>query len=146
MVILIINKVPVYRSGIFFFLKEKFPDDLIIESDSLVSFNLSCADQAIDLIIIAIDQSIETNNIQLVRQAKTHYPGTGIIVFDGKSTETYLITAYLKAGISGYLSNETDLWEFVKCIEEVLAGKKYIGQEILWKMLHLMSFENSNRR
>ena len=145
MVILIINKVPVYRIGILFILKERFPDDVIIESDSILSFNLSYAEMAVDLIIIVIDQSIEMNNIQLVRQTRTRHPDAGIVVFDRKS-KTYLIAAYLKAGVGGYLSNEADLGEFIKCIEEVLAGKKYIGQEVLWKLLHLTPPKNTGRR
>jgi DNA-binding NarL/FixJ family response regulator len=123
-------------------LKNKFSHDTVIESESITSFNGNYEGKTVDLIAITIGQTLEMNDILGILKTKIWYPAASIIVFGGKP-DSNVAAAYLNAGVSGYLSNESESWEFDKCVEDVLAGKKYVSQETLWMLLQFSGTKNA---
>lgn len=136
MTILIVDKISIYRCGMGLFLKDRFPDDKIMESESITSYRVDNPGRTVDLIVTRVDLAQESSDIDDIFKASALYPTVRIIVFGGRS-ESKTVIGYLKAGISGYLSSEVEPEELAKCIEEVRKGKKYISQEVLWTLLDL---------
>lgn len=136
MTILIVDKVSIYRCGMVLFLKDRFPDDKIIESESITSYRGDNPGRTVDLIVTRIDLALESSDTDSIFKAIVLYPTARIVVV-GDRSESKTVIGYLKAGISGYLSSEVEPEELAKCIEEVREGKKYISQEVLWILLDL---------
>lgn len=135
MTILVVEKVPIYRYGLVTFLKQRFADAVVLESDSIISFISNDPDETVNLIVARADSAGE-DSANDVLTARELYPAAKIIVFAG-TAEYEVVTASLNAGVSGYFSGEGDLDEFVKCVEGVSEGKKYISPDILWMLLDL---------
>lgn len=136
MTILVVEKVPIYRYGLVTFLKQRFADALVLESDSIISFISNDPDETVDLIVARADSAIGDSESNDVLKARELYPAAKIIVFGG-TAEYEVVIANLNAGVSGYFSGEGELEEFVKCIQGVAGGKKYISPDILWILLDL---------
>jgi len=143
MVISLIDKTPIYRSGVSFLLKKELSEDTVVmEYESFFSFKKSRASVQFDLIILAIEQLSEMLIMPNLYEAKRSFPNAGLIVI-GKGIHPDSIVEYLSVGVSGYLDNEAGLDELKKCIKDVSAGKKFISEGLFWKLLNI---EHRNKR
>ncbi|WP_254560539.1 response regulator transcription factor [Dyadobacter diqingensis] len=129
MKIAIIDKYPLLRSGLKYFLKKHYAKAIVVESRSVSSFKEESLGQE-DLIIIGISQSAQDDNLELIREVKRLYPMVKFIGFD-ENPEPSMVVAYIKAGIRGYLTKQTDISQLQECIAQVLEGKIYMSQEIM---------------
>lgn len=134
MTILVVDKVPIYRYGLATFLKNRFTDALVLESERIISFISNDPDETVNLIVVREDSATGSSDGNEVLTARELYPAAEIIVF-ALTIEYKTVIANLNAGISGYFSGIGELEEFAKCIKEVTEGKKYISQDILWVLL-----------
>ena len=128
--IVLIDKHPILRTGLAFFLKDHFNEATILESDSVTTFHESYRDQKPDLIILGISQDSTGNNLSFINIVKKKYPKASIVLYDEKPG-TSMVFHYLKAGIKGYLSKQNNLTELIDCISDVLKGRRYICNEVL---------------
>lgn len=136
MTILILDKVPVYRHGMVLFLKSTFPDVTIIESEIIDSFRCDQIEESLDLIVASVNRDFGSSGSDDIFKIRKWYPAARVVVFEN-NPEYEQVIDHLNAGVSGYFSAEEDLDEFARCIKEVLEGKRYISQEILWTLLDL---------
>ena len=130
MVIALIDKHPILRTGLVFFLKDHFNEATILESDSIITLNESYRDQKPDLIILGISQDSNGNNFNYINLVKKRYPKSSIILYD-ENPGTSIVFNYLKAGIKGYLSKQNNLSDLIDCMNDVLKGKRYIGNDVM---------------
>ncbi|WP_221393266.1 response regulator transcription factor [Dyadobacter sp. NIV53] len=130
MTIALIDKHPILRTGLVFFIKDHFTEATILESDSIVTFYESYRDQKPDLIILGISQDSNSNNLNFINLVKKKYPKAAIVLYDEKPG-TSMGFHYLKAGVKGYLSKQNNLTELIDCITDVLKGKRYICNDVL---------------
>ena len=130
MTIALIDKHPILRTGLVFFLKDHFNEATILESDSITTFNESYKDQKPELIILGISQDSSANNLSFINLVKKKYPKSSIVLYDEKPG-TSMVFHYLKAGVKGYLSKQNNLTELIDCITDVLKGKRYICNDVL---------------
>ena len=149
--IIIIDKYPILRQGLDFFLKDHFKEARILDSDSIINFQKLHPDQSPDIIILGIDENPVTPTLDFVEMSKNWYPKSNIIIFDDRTNDlktartlainalynynstieisadnalcyTSLTDPYLKAGVNGYLSKQTSISQLIGCIEAVLKG------------------------
>lgn len=135
----LIDRYPVLRLGIKDLLVDHFKDINVWESHTINGFQESFPGQKPDLFIIGINQVPVGYGIDLVNRTKLGYPSVDVIVYDENSNPS-MIHDYFQAGVNGYLSKQADLDELVKCISEVLKGKRYVGSEEIVEWLLSRNF------
>lgn len=84
----------------------------------------------------------ETFGIQTIKDIKTRYRGTKIIVFSQQPDEIYALST-IKAGASAYISKMVHGNEFKLAFERVLRGGIYLS-EYLTQQLNDRNFKNSH--
>lgn len=95
---------------LFKFLKNKIPDVLIMEIDLP-----------------------EINGITALRNIKSQFPGTKMLVFTCHPEEMYALSA-IKAGASGYLSKTVSTEILQQAIQQVARGGIYLNKNITEKI------------
>lgn len=125
----IIDKQPILRTGLRLFLKKYFKDSTILPAENIQSFTPLYTEHKPDLFILGMGIGPKTDSFDSIKIVKKQFPNAVILVYDQKSDAT-LLPIYLKAGVSGYLSKESDLEELNECINLILAGKQYICRHI----------------
>ncbi|REA56519.1 hypothetical protein DSL64_26745 [Dyadobacter luteus] len=128
MTILVVDRIPFYRYGTIGFLKDTFPEYTLAESETIRSESQVNP----DVVVIRADQE-NTNDIP---GARLRYPTANLIVI-GVMAELDVVAGYLNAGVSGFLSIDSELKEFTKCFHDVLEGRRYVSQDIFWLLLDL---------
>lgn len=68
-------------------------------------------------------------NKKAIIKIKNQYPAAKLIVYD-ENAELILGLSYLKLGSDAYVSKKAALLELNQCVENLLAGKKYISREV----------------
>lgn len=140
MKIALINKVPIYRSGMAFFLRGELPHETeIIESES-VSRLQADGPLDIDLIIMATEQMSDMLVVPSILEAKKNYPFSKLIMV-GKKESPSSIISYFSLGVLGYVDNEAALSELTRCVENVEAGKKFVNLDLLWTLASEARFQ-----
>ena len=130
--ILIADHHPITREGISSLLKEK--DDLniigsVTTGNELFKF---LKNQIPDVLIMEIDLP-EINGISALRNIKTQYPGTKMLIFTCHPEEMYALSA-IKAGASGYLSKTVSTDSLQQAIQQVARGGIYLNKNITDKI------------
>ncbi|MEN9597718.1 MAG: hypothetical protein RL596_29 [Bacteroidota bacterium] len=69
------------------------------------------------------------SGIEILKQIKTHAPGTPVLMLSMHSPEQYAVRA-IKAGASGYLTKESAPYELVTAVQQILNGRKYITNKV----------------
>lgn len=130
MKIVVIDNFPILRSGITTFLKEHFPNATLLETGTISSFSEQVHKVKVDLFILGISESSNTDNLATIDQIRKMHPDSKFIGYDEKP-EAGRILSYMNSGTSGYISKHAELTELKKCIREVLEGRKFISQDII---------------
>ena len=133
MIIAIINKTPIYRSGMAFFLREELPNETVIESESISALEKNKSVEGIDLIVMEANPNPEAHTVPNIMEAKNSYPSSKLILVGAKLDPSSIIN-YFSLGVSGYLDNDAALSELARCIENVSVGKKFISLDLLWAL------------
>jgi len=119
----IIDRNAILRTGLKTILSQNFPNMRILEAESVDSYH---GDLHPDLVVFA-QQRDSSITAEISQFKKEHKPGTMIVydmVFDVR-----VIQECFKIGVAGCISGQTSESEFLKCVREVLDGKRYIGQD-----------------
>ena len=69
------------------------------------------------------------DQIEILKQIKTHMPNTPVLMLSMHSPEQYAVRA-IKAGASGYLTKESAPYELVTAVQQILSGRKYITNRV----------------
>lgn len=132
----VIDKHPVFRKGLNHIIHGNFEDVKILEADSVVHFYESFSDQNPDIFIIGVGQHGEERTIKPILMIKKWYPSGNVIVYDEDHKPSLLISEYLKVGVNGYLTKESELDEILDCMKDVAGGKRYLNGDFLIWMLN----------
>lgn len=89
-----------------------------------------------DLAVIDISLK-DSNGIDLVRDAHTHYPNLAILVLSMHNEGVYA-ERVLRAGASGYITKDEAIERFVLAIRKVLAGEVYLTDKLASSLLSRM--------
>ncbi len=127
---LLIDDHVVVRSGIKLLLSNIYKDSDISEAKD--------GDTAMELVktnhydFVMLDvQMPNTDSFALMEYFKVNYPLLKVLVFSMNSENIYALR-YIRAGAMGFISKDAPLDEIKIAIEQVLNGKKYISEEMLF--------------
>ena len=130
MTIAIIDRHPILRTGLTYFIKDYFKEVEVLDSENVIAFQETFPRQVPDLVILGFNEYSYDSSLSLVNTLKKQYPKAPLIVYDEKP-DASLIVPYLKAGVNGYLSKQNSATKLINCVEIVLQGKRYICKEVL---------------
>ena len=139
--IAIIDRHPILRTGLDFFIKDHFKEVNILGSENVSAFQQSFPRQNPDLVILGFGEHSNVNSLGFVNMMKKQYPKAALIVYDDKP-DASLIVPYLKAGVNGYLSKQNSPNKLIECVDIVLKGKRFVCKEVLEMMLDEYIIEN----
>lgn len=93
-------------------------------------------EQRYDLILLDIALP-DKNGIDVLKQLKQEQPDIKVIVLSMYPEDQYGVRS-LKAGASGYLNKQSAPDQLIGAIQQVISGKKYIGEIMAEQLLNTM--------
>jgi two-component system, NarL family, invasion response regulator UvrY len=127
---LLIDDHVVVRSGIKLLLANIYKDSEIHEAkdgDSATSF---VKQNHYDFVMLDV-QMPNTDSFALMEYFKENFPLLKVLVFSMNAESIYALR-FIKAGAMGFISKDAPLDEIKKAIDQVVNGKKYISEEMLF--------------
>lgn len=134
--IAVIDNIPIYRSGEASFLRDEFPNETIVDSESASALKSAYPTMRISVIIIAIEYLHGKSIVQTIYEVKKSYPLAKLIIKGNRVSDGEILN-YLYTGIFGYVDKNAETSELTTCVKQVKNGKKYISQDLLWALLKL---------
>lgn len=129
---LIIDDHVIVRSGIKFLLSEVYQLSEIHEASDGESATAKLKEHNFDLIMLDI-QMPKTDTFGLMEYIHIKYPLAKVLVFSVSAENTYA-RRFMKAGAYGFVSKESPLEEIIKAINLVLNDRKYISENLAYKI------------
>jgi DNA-binding NarL/FixJ family response regulator len=126
--ILIADDHHIVRIGLTMLLQEFFPDYTIDEAWSAKSVMTLMKKNTYPLVLLDLVMP-DTDPTILMHYVKNFHPGTKVLVLS-MNDETLYGTRYIQLGAQGYLEKNAPKEEIARAIRTVLAGKKYVSQEL----------------
>jgi len=71
----------------------------------------------------------DVSGIEVARQVTKNSPRTAIVILSMYSSKRYILEA-LQAGARGYVTKKSATTELVQAVQEVVAGRRYLGQYV----------------
>jgi two-component system, NarL family, invasion response regulator UvrY len=139
---LLIDDHVVVRSGIKLMLGNMYEGCEIHEAKDGESAIAFLKDNSYDFAMLDV-QMPNTDSFVLMEHIKTNYPQLRVLVFSMNSENIYALR-FIKAGAMGFISKEAPMDEIKKAISQVVSGKKYISEEMLFVLAEGTSSTNSN--
>jgi two-component system, NarL family, invasion response regulator UvrY len=139
---LLIDDHVVVRSGIKLMLGNMYEGCEIHEAkdgDSAIEFLKS---NSYDFAMLDV-QMPNTDSFVLMEHIKTNYPQLRVLVFSMNSENIYALR-FIKAGAMGFISKEAPMDEIKKAISQVVSGKKYISEEMLFVLAEGTNSNSNN--
>lgn len=127
---LLIDDHMVVRSGIRILLSDIYKGAEIDEAKDGETAVEHVKKSHYDLVMLDI-QMPNTDTFGLMELFKTDYPDLKVLMFS-MSPENIYALRFIKAGAKGFISKDAPLEEIKKAIDQVLNGKKYISEELLF--------------
>ncbi len=132
--IAIIDKHPVVRVGLRYFIMQTYESALIIESDSLSQFMKENSGNIPDVFIVGNTMELFNSTCQSIAEIRKENDSSQVIVFD-ESPDYIKIVRSFKAGAKGYLTKFSEMQELQKCLSKVKEGRIYICHDALGLIL-----------
>lgn len=127
---LLIDDHVVVRSGIKLLLSNIYKDSDISEAKDGDTAMELVKNNHYDFVMLDV-QMPNTDSFALMEYFKANYPLLKVLVFSMNSENIYALR-YIRAGAMGFISKDAPLDEIKIAIEQVLNGKKYISEEMLF--------------
>ncbi len=144
MKILIADDHTIVRKGVKMLLTEAYPFTEITDvSDSIDLVKMLSKDKW-DIIISDVSMPPGDSGIETIKKIKEYAPGSPVLILTMHPAEEYAVRA-IKAGASGYLSKSADTSEFIKAVNTVLSGRKYLSEEVADIMADAFMNDHENR-
>ncbi len=134
MKILIIDNRPVFRTGIRYILKKQFGQPEFRETEAPEAFDDAHPDYLPDLVILGLSYDFREHDPLMIKYVRKNYPEAGLIVLY-KSWNIDSVRHSFEAGVDGYLFENTGSDEWLKCVQNVMRGKKYAPSDVLEDIL-----------
>ncbi len=139
---LLIDDHVVVRSGIKLLLSNLYTGSQIHEAkdgDTAMAF---VKENHYDFVMLDV-QMPNTDSFVLMEFFKANFPLLKVLVFSMNSENIYALR-FIKAGAMGFISKEAPLDEIKKAIDQVINGKKYISEEMLFVLAEGTSSGNTS--
>jgi DNA-binding NarL/FixJ family response regulator len=140
--ILIADDHSIVQRGLKEILREEFKDALILGVSDGTELIKEARASHWNIIISDISMPGK-NGIEVLKQLKSEFPKTPVLILSMHPEDQYAIRA-LRAGASGYLTKESASNELVNAIRKILTGRKYISPDVAEKMAENLDM-NSNK-
>lgn len=127
--ILIIDKFPVFRMGLTVFFKENFSKVRVFEVSDHSSITLKLLPMPISLVVLGINGHARQSYQDAIVELRRRHPVAKIIIYD-EHAELILGLSYLRLGSDAYVSKRAALLELNLCVQNLLAGKKFVSKEV----------------
>ncbi len=127
---LLIDDHVVVRSGIKLLLSNIYKDSEISEAKDGETAIALVKENHYDFVMLDV-QMPNTDSFALMEYFKANYALLKVLVFSMNSENIYALR-YIRAGAMGFISKDAPLDEIKIAIEQVLNGKKYISEEMLF--------------
>jgi two-component system invasion response regulator UvrY len=129
MKILIADDHAIVRQGITTILKKQYPFAEVSDVADSVDLLKKLMKDKWDLVISDISMPPGNCGIENIKQIKQVAPGTPVVILSMFPVDQYAVRA-IRAGASGYLTKDTVPENLIVAVNQVLAGKKYLSQEV----------------
>ncbi|MGQ0792914.1 MAG: response regulator [Deltaproteobacteria bacterium] len=137
--ILIADDHPIVRSGLRQIVGEEPNMEVVGEArDARETLELA-RKQEWDLIILDISMP-DASGLEVLKQIKRDYPKLPVLILSVYSEEQYAVRV-LKSGAAGYMTKESAPAELVKAIRKVVAGGKYVSQQLAERLAFDLELE-----
>lgn len=127
--VVLIDKHPVFRTGIRVMLKSQFEDMTTLETACMHSLGKVTQPTPIDIIIIGLsEEQPEIDKVVLKRVMRMNPLASFIIYASYPRYE--LAQSLLRIGVKGYLTKNGCPEDLVTCMQSVIAGKSYVCRQV----------------
>jgi DNA-binding NarL/FixJ family response regulator len=133
MKIVVIDSLPVVRSGIQMLLKTQFDGIEIIEYPSFNNY-FAMENGSVDIIVFGHSDTTHTAISSYTQKIKQSLGNTKLVVTNSPN-DMLVLKKYLTAGVSGYLSESAEVDEFNKCFSNVTRGFRFFNYALIPFML-----------
>lgn len=119
----------IVREGIKLLLVEAYPSAYIkdvADAESLIN-ELACKEW--DVILCDITMPPGDSGLDALKKIRKIKPKTPVIILSMHNPSQYALRV-MRAGAMGYLSKATATLDLIKAVDTVLAGKKYLSQDV----------------
>lgn len=131
--VLVVDRRELFRTGLVKLL-QGYPNVNVVFSGSS---GRECIEKAIELRpdVIVLDTEItDCEFVEVIRQTKNALPDTHIIILTHSTKEGDLFTA-ISAGVSVFLSKDTEVIDFIRAISRVVDGEVTISPPMATKLI-----------
>lgn len=130
-----IDKHPIIRSGLSIFLKGRFCDVEVLESECICAFQKNYRYAAPDVIIIGLAEEEEGIDLIELKKMMKGNPNASFVIYAGRPQYDLAISC-MRIGVKGYLLKTNELDELVQCMETVMTGGRYLCNEFADKAIN----------
>ena len=131
MKILIADDHTIVREGVIMLLTEAYPMAEITDVSNSASVLKHVNVNKWDVIICDISMPPGDSGLETIKQIKECSPKTPVLILSMHAPDQYALRA-IKAGAMGYLNKATATLELVTAVNQLLAGKKYLSQDVAY--------------
>jgi len=114
-------------------IREAYPDVIVLEADRFNATLSFITDPEVVLTILDIDIPGGTG-IAMINEIRTVRPDMAILMCSAAEEEFHALE-YIVAGANGYLHKSAEEQEAMSAIASVLAGKKYVSDDVQAQLL-----------
>ncbi|MEO7530441.1 MAG: response regulator transcription factor [Sediminibacterium sp.] len=129
MKILIADDHTIVREGVKMLLTEAYPMAEITDVANSEGVMKQVNAGKWDVIICDISMPPGDSGLETVKKIKEFSPKTPVLILSMHAPDQYALRA-IKAGAMGYLNKGTATLELVQAVNQLLAGKKYLSQDV----------------
>lgn len=127
--IALIDRHPVFRTGMRVLLKRQFDNITTLETGSMQSFKKVAPQEPTDIIIIGLsEEQPEIDRVALKRMMRKN-PMASFIVYASKPGYE-LAKSLMRIGVKGCLTKNSRPEELVICVNAVMSGEAYLCPQI----------------
>lgn len=138
--IAIIDSFPILRTGLTILLRNHLKKASFIEAAEPNGFELPRhPHECPDLIILGLNRRRYPDFHVVLGQVKANFPNTPVVVYS-ENLDSEIVLSYIRRELHGYVAKSTDCTEVVRCVEDVLRGRRYLCQAFTEALLRSICY------
>lgn len=125
--IAIIDRFPILRTGLMILLRNQLKKADFIEAADPNGFEFRQRRKNPDLVILGLSKRRFPDFETVLGQVRASFPDTPVVVYS-ESLRSEIVLSYIRLELDGYVAKSTDCTEIVRCVGDVLSGRRYLCQ------------------
>ncbi|MCE7042897.1 hypothetical protein [Dyadobacter sp. CY312] len=122
--LLIVDSQPIMCIGLKQVVSENFPDWNVYLAKSIEEFDRMEKCPKPDMIVFGINMEEKKVDLNQIPGIQTKFKSSFLIIY-GEFLNDRKIHTLFSSGIHGYISKKSDEYEFIQCLQTVMAGNTY---------------------